>query len=79
MSKKRIPNARGIQNTGADILGNSKQGSTSDSVPSPWHWSHQCQMMGRQSQVLRNEQAGGGGALPAGWAHRASVLPPGSG
>lgn len=50
-------------------MGNSKQGSTPGSAPSPWPWFHKCQMMGRQSQVLRNEQAGGGGALPAAWAH----------
>lgn len=64
---------------GADAFRNSTQGSTPDSSPSRWHWPHKCQMMGRQSQMLQNEQAGGGGVLPAQRGPRALVMPPGTG
>lgn len=67
LNVQRMTRARGIENTQEQIFSETayRALSTPDSSLSPWYWSHKCQMMGRQSQVLWNEQARGGGALPA--------------
>lgn len=51
---------------GADAFRNSTQGSTPDSSPSCWHWPPQVPDDGKaKPDAARNEQAGGGGVLPA--------------